>query len=51
MRSAPFIFLAFPLLVLTACSVGPNYHRPRASVPPQWTAARRQALGLAQSRR
>src|SRR5215467_10741937 len=23
---------------LTACAVGPNYRRPQASVPPQWTA-------------
>ena len=38
MRAARFIFLAFPLLLLTACAVGPNYQRPRADVPPQWTA-------------
>lgn len=38
MRAARFMLLAFPLLLLTACAVGPNYRRPRASVPPQWTA-------------
>ena len=25
-------------LFLSACAVGPNYRRPQASVPPQWTA-------------
>ncbi|HWX28075.1 MAG TPA: TolC family protein, partial [Steroidobacteraceae bacterium] len=23
--------------VLAACTVGPNFHRPQAAVPPQWT--------------
>jgi multidrug efflux system outer membrane protein len=32
------LILVVSSLFLSACAVGPNYRRPQASVPPQWTA-------------
>jgi outer membrane protein, multidrug efflux system len=32
------LILAASSLFLSACAVGPNYRRPQASFPPQWTA-------------
>src|SRR5947209_2850607 len=36
MKLVSFILIA-ACLFLSACAVGPNYRRPQASVPPQWT--------------
>src|SRR5260370_4510710 len=33
------LMTAIVSLGLSACAVGPNYHRPLVSTPPQWTAA------------
>lgn len=38
MKSAAFWVLGLALGILQGCAVGPNYHRPAASVPSQWTA-------------
>jgi outer membrane protein, multidrug efflux system len=37
MRIERLALVAVPLL-LTACAVGPNYRRPQANIPSQWTA-------------
>jgi outer membrane protein, multidrug efflux system len=33
----PILFTFLALLALASCSVGPNYHRPQATVPADWT--------------
>ena len=40
MTRAPLLTLILILssLILDGCAVGPNFHRPPASLPPQWTA-------------
>lgn len=39
MRRLSFITAFFSVLVSAGCAVGPNYERPRVSVPEQWTVA------------
>ena len=39
MKSAGWTLLVFSSLLLAGCTVGPNFKRPHASVPSQWTVA------------
>jgi multidrug efflux system outer membrane protein len=36
-KSIAFFAFGIVLCLLQGCAVGPNYHRPQAAVPPQWT--------------
>ena len=39
MRPPSLILLVFSIPLLAGCAVGPNYKRPQAAVPTQWTVA------------
>src|SRR5438128_11327835 len=37
MKNASALGVAALIWLLAGCTVGPNFHRPQAAVPPQWT--------------
>ncbi|HVH73085.1 MAG TPA: efflux transporter outer membrane subunit [Candidatus Dormibacteraeota bacterium] len=45
MKGAGWTFLVFTSLLVAGCAVGPNFKRPQAAVPSQWTVAPTRGTG------
>src|SRR5574340_363201 len=45
----PYVFLCFLLSLFTGCAVGPNYTKPKMSVPSSWSEAQQAATPMSGS--